>query len=62
MNEIGMELRNEPLVKTVSDQMAALEKLVAFPPGKGPSLEEVRKVNQAVSKLMEEIQNKTEAK
>ena len=29
---------------------------------KAPTLEEVRKVNQAVSKLMEEIQNKTEAK
>jgi hypothetical protein len=50
------------LVKTVGDQLTALEKLVAFPPGKGPSLEEVRKVNQAVTKLMEEIQNKAEAK
>jgi hypothetical protein len=62
MNEIGPELRNEPLVKAVSEQMAAIEKLVAFPPGKGPTLEEVRKVNQAVSKLMDEIQNKSEAK
>ncbi len=55
-------MRNEPLVKTVNDQLTGLEKLVAFPPGKGPTLEEVRKVNQAVSKLMEEIQNKPEAK
>src|ERR1700704_106501 len=62
MNEIGPDLRNEPLVKTVSEQLTALEKLVAFPPGKAPTLEEVRKVNQAVSKLMGEIQNKTEAK
>src|ERR1022692_1382618 len=62
MNEIGAELRNEPLVKTVNDQLTALEKLVTFQPGKAPTLEEVRKVNQAVSKLMEEIQNKTEAK
>jgi hypothetical protein len=62
MNEIGPELRNEPLVKAVGDQLSALEKLVAFPPGKGPTLEEVRKVNQAVSKLMDEIQNKAEAK
>src|SRR2546421_3343773 len=30
MNEIGTELRNEPLVKTVSDQLSALEKLVTF--------------------------------
>src|ERR1039457_246039 len=62
MNEIGAELRNEPLVSTVNDQLTALEKLVTFQPGKAPTLEEVRKVNQAVSKLMEEIQNKTEAK
>src|SRR5437773_10283406 len=52
MNEIGAELRNEPLVKTVSDQLTALEKLVTFQSGKAPALEEVRKVNQAVSKLM----------
>ena len=62
MGEIGTDLRNEPLVKAVSEQLTALEKLVAFQPGKAPTLEEVRKVNQAVSKLMEEIQNKTEAK
>jgi hypothetical protein len=62
MNEIAAELRNEPLVKTVNDQLTALEKLVTFPAGKAPTIEEVRKVNQAVSKLMGEIQNKTEAK
>jgi len=62
MNEIAMGLRNEPLVKTVHSQLAAIEKLVTFPPGKSPTLEEVRKLNQAVSKLMEEIQNKAEAK
>src|ERR1044072_8862814 len=43
MGEIGTELRNEPLVKSVADQLTALEKLVAFQPGKAPSLEEVRK-------------------
>src|SRR5438876_4797707 len=62
MNEIGTELRNEPLVKTVSDQLTALEKLVTFQSGKAPALEEVRKVNQAVSKLMDEIQKKTDTK
>jgi len=62
MNEIAPELRNEPLVKTVNDQLAAVEKLVTFPAAKAPTIEEVRKVNQAVSKLMGEIQNKTEAK
>jgi hypothetical protein len=62
MGEIGTDLRNEPLVKTVSEQLTALEKLVAFQPGKAPTLDEVRKINQAVSKLMGEIQNKTETK
>ncbi|HWM23901.1 MAG TPA: hypothetical protein VNP98_03685 [Chthoniobacterales bacterium] len=60
--EIGMELRNEPLVKEVNGQLPALEKLVTFPPGKAPTLDEVKKINQAVSKLMEAIQNKAEAK
>ena len=60
--EIGMELRNEPLVKEVNGQLPALEKPVTFPPGKAPTLDEVKKINQAVSKLMEAIQNKAEAK
>ena len=62
INEVGTELRNEALVKAVGDQLPAIEKLVTFPSGKAPSVEEVRKVNQAVSKLMEEIQKKTDAK
>ena len=62
INEIAPDLRNEPLVKTVSGQLGTIEKLVTFPAGKAPTIEEVRKVNQAVSKLMEEIQIKTEAK
>jgi hypothetical protein len=62
MNDIGVDLRNEPLVKTVSDQLNALEKIVTFQPNKAPTLDEVKKVNQAMTKLMGEIQNKTEAK
>ncbi len=62
INGIGEELRNEPLVKSVNEQLAAIEKLVAFQPGKAPSLDEVRKLNVAVTKLMEEIKNKTDAK
>ena len=62
MGEIGADLRKEPLVKAIGDQLTALEKLVTFQPGKAPTLDEVRKVNQAVSKLMEEIQKKSDAK
>jgi hypothetical protein len=62
MNDIGAELRAEPLVKSVNDQLSSVEKLVAFQPGKGPTLDEVKKLNDAVTKLMEEIQNKGDAK
>ncbi|MEY2540503.1 MAG: hypothetical protein QOI22_105 [Verrucomicrobiota bacterium] len=62
MGDMSSELHNEPLVKDVSDQLNGIEKLVAFPPGKAPSAEDVRKVNEAVGKVMEEIQSKTEAK
>lgn len=62
VNDISPDLRNEPLVKSVNDQLAGLEKLVAFQAGKGPSLDEVKKLNQAVTKLMEEIQVKGDAK
>src|SRR6058998_4408191 len=62
INEISPELRGEPLVKGVNEQLPGIEKLVSFPPEKAPSLDEVRKVNEAVSKVMEEIENKAVAK
>src|SRR3954469_20784816 len=62
VNDIGQELRNEPLVKSVSDQLTGIEKLVAFQAGKGPPLDDVKKLNDAVGKLMDEIQRKEDAK
>jgi hypothetical protein len=62
VNEISPELRGEPLVKDVSEQLTGIEKLVSFPPGKAPSPDEVRKLNEAVGKVMEKIENKTIAK
>src|SRR6266508_168142 len=59
VNEISPELRGEPLVKDVSEQLTGIEKLVSFPPGKAPSVDEVRKLNEAVGKVMEKIENKT---
>jgi hypothetical protein len=58
INEISPELRGEPLVKDVSEQLGEIEKLVSFPPGKAPTVDEVRKINQAVSKVMTEIESK----
>jgi hypothetical protein len=62
INDISPDLRNEPLVKSVSEQLTGIEKLVAFQPGKGPGEDEVRKLHEAVSKLMEEIQKKEDTK
>jgi hypothetical protein len=62
INDISQELRAEPLVKDVNEQLMDIEKLVSFPAGKSPSVDEVRKVNAAVGKVMEAIQNKTEVK
>lgn len=58
INEISPELRDAPLVKDVSDQLSQIEKLVSFPPNKTPSIEEVRKINEAVGKAMAAIENK----
>jgi len=62
VNDVGEELKNEPLVKDVSTQLMAIEKLDTFQAGKAPTLDEVRKLNEAVTKLMEEIQNKADTK
>src|SRR5437764_4795074 len=62
VNDVGEELKNEPLVKDVSTQLLAIEKLDTFQAGKAPTLDEIRKLNEAVTKLMEEIQNKADAK
>ncbi len=58
VNEISPELRNEPLVKDVSNELGKIEKLVSFPPDKTPDIEEVRKLNEAVGKMMKDIENK----
>src|SRR5467141_5019498 len=50
INEISPELRSEPLVKDVSEELTGIEKLVSFPAGKAPTVDEVRKVNEAVGK------------
>src|ERR1700724_3023196 len=54
INDISPDLHNEPLVKEVSDQLPGIEKLVAFPLGKAPTAEDVKKVNEAVGKMMDQ--------
>src|SRR5436190_6571089 len=58
INEISPELRNEPLVKDVSNELGKIETLVSFPSSKTPDIEQVRKINEAVGKMMQEIENK----
>src|SRR5437016_10386503 len=62
IDAISPELRGEPLVKDVSEQLTGLEKLVSFPEGKAPSAEGVRKLNDAVDKLMTKIESKESPK
>jgi hypothetical protein len=62
LNAISPELRQEPLVKDVSEQLTGIEKLVSFPGGKAPSVEDVRKLNEAVGKLMTKIESKESPK
>ncbi len=58
LNDVSPELRDDPLVKSVHDQLGTLEKLVSFPPGTAPSAEDVRKVHDVVTTLMQQIQRK----
>src|SRR5205809_1382006 len=58
INEISPELRQEPLVKDVSEQLNGIEKAVSFPAGKTLAVDDVRKVNEAVTKVMTEIESK----
>src|SRR5713101_4532344 len=59
INEISPQLRSEALLRDLSEQLTGIEKLVSFPAGKAPSADEVRKVNEAVGKVMEKIESKT---
>ena len=62
VGDISPELRDEPLVRSVRDQLSEIQKLVTFPGSGIPTAEEVGKLNEAVSRLMDEIQSKPDAK
>ncbi len=62
INDISPDMRDDPLVKEVTDQLTDLEKLVSFPAGTAPTLDDVRKVSAAVGQIMDEIQKKPDAK
>ena len=62
LSEVSPDVRNEPLIKEVSGELPGIEKLVTFPVGKSPTADDVKKVNEAVGKIMTEIQAKQETK
>jgi hypothetical protein len=62
LNAISPELRQEPLVKDVTEQLSGIEKLVSFPEAKAPTAEDVKKLNEAVGKLMTKIESKDSPK
>ena len=62
LNEVSPDVRDMPLIKQVSGELPGIEKLVAFPAGKAPTADDVKKVNEAVGKIMSEIQAKEESK
>jgi hypothetical protein len=62
VDDISPAMRDNPLVKKVNEELVAIEKLVAFPSGKAPTADEVKKVNQAVGHVMQEIQEKSDSK
>ena len=62
VDEVSPDMRDDQLVKDVSAQLSDIQKLVSFPVGKAPTVDEVRKVNDAVAKMMDEIQHKSDKK
>jgi hypothetical protein len=58
LNEVSPEVKDDSLVKDVTGELPEVEKLVNFPPGKAPTADEVKKVNDAVGKIMTRIQAK----
>ena len=61
VRDISSETRNDPLVKKVNDQLPAIEQLVTFPADKPPTVDDIRKVHEAVEHVMAEIQQKPDA-
>ena len=62
IDTISPDLRDNPLVKDVAGELDNIKQLVSFPPGKAPSSDDVKKLNQAVGHVMDEIQTKSDVK
>jgi hypothetical protein len=57
--DLPPKVRQEPLVQTVEMKLVLLEKLVSFPNDQTPSLDDVKKLRDLASGLVQEIVTKT---
>ncbi len=62
VNEMSPELRKEPLVKTVTDKLPDLLRMVSFPNAAAPTAAEVKTLHETVTNLMASIASKPDAK
>lgn len=58
IGQISPDLQNDPLVKSVDTQLGAIEKMVSTPFGQSLAAPQVTKLNEAVDRVMQEIQRK----
>lgn len=62
IKDVSPEVQGEPLVKSVSSQLAEVQKLVTFAEGGTPTAEDISKLNAAVTRLIDEIQHKEDTR
>jgi hypothetical protein len=58
VGQISPELQNDPLVKSVNNQLRVIERIVATPFGQALSAGEVSRLNESVNQVMKQIQKK----
>ena len=58
IGQIAPEMQNDPLVKSVNNQLLGIEQIVAKPFGQPLSLAEVTKLHESANRVMQEIQKK----
>ena len=61
-DEFAVKQRAKEIYQQWCEQLGGMEKLVAFPAGKAPTVDDVRKVNDAAKKMMEAIRTKADTK
>ena len=58
ISQVSPSLQQDPLVKSVNLQLGTIEQIVATPFGQPLSAAEVKKLNETVDRMMQEIQKK----